>query len=292
MKFVTFIDAMLSLVVTQDVLPEAEGAQHAAQSSGLFGIGLGALTMVIGGCCCVGAGPLWIRCSIPSNSGALAGNGRLQEGQRSRFLMCTNVHIRGGQHGTRMNAMIADMPSQSSRVDPERQQHIIDAALRVIASRGVAGTSHRVVAAEAHVPLGSMTYYFDGMHDLLHQAFDQFARASVLKFAARMQSASTVDEACDAIALSIERDMLGNQRDLNINLEFYTLAARDLSFRDISDRWMSATQKVMGRFFDSETTVLLDAMIEGLTLHRALGGEPRNPQSIRDGIRRIIDHRR
>ena len=130
-----------------------------------------------------------------------------------------------------------------------------------------------------------MTYYFDGMHDLLHQAFDQFARASVLKFAARMQSASTVDEACDAIALSIERDMLGNQRDLNINLEFYTLAARDLSFRDISDRWMSATQKVMGRFFDSETTVLLDAMIEGLTLHRALGGEPRNPQSIRDGIR-------
>ena len=171
-------------------------------------------------------------------------------------------------------------------------QHIIDAALRVIASRGVAGTSHRVVAAEAHVPLGSMTYYFDGMHDLLHQAFDQFARASVLKFAARMQSASTFDEACDAIALSIERDMLGNQRDLNINLEFYTLAARDLSFRDISDRWMSATQKVMGRFFDSETTVLLDAMIEGLTLHRALGGEPRNPQSIRDGIRRIIDHRR
>lgn len=191
-----------------------------------------------------------------------------------------------------MNAMIADMPSQSSRVDPERQQHIIDAALRVIASRGVAGTSHRGVAAEAHVPLGSMTYYFDGMHDLLHQAFDQFARASVLKFAARMQPASTVDEACDAIALSIERDMLGNQRDLNINLEFYTLAARDLSFRDISDRWMSATQKVMGRFFDSETTVLLDAMIEGLTLHRALGGEPRNPQSIRDGIRRIIDHRR
>ena len=56
-----------------------------------------------------------------------------------------------------MNAMIADMPSQSSRVDPERQQHIIDAALRVIASRGVAGTSHRGVAAEAHVPLGSMT---------------------------------------------------------------------------------------------------------------------------------------
>lgn len=290
MKFVTFIDAMLSLVVTQDVLLEAEGAQHAAQSSGLFGIGLGALTMIIG---------LWMllrRRWAAVDSMLDSGIGRqwtTAGGAEAPFFdVYERTYTRGGQHGTRMNAMIADMPSQSSRVDPERQQHIIDAALRVIASRGVAGTSHRVVAAEAHVPLGSMTYYFDGMHDLLHQAFDQFARASVLKFAARMQSASTVDEACDAIALSIERDMLGNQRDLNINLEFYTLAARDLSFRDISDRWMSATQKVMGRFFDSETTVLLDAMIEGLTLHRALGGEPRNPQSIRDGIRRIIDHRR
>ena len=183
--------------------------------------------------------------------------------------------------------MIADMPSQSSRVDPERQQHIIDAALRVIASRGVAGPSHRVVAAEAHVPMDEAGDDADSDGSEMTDA-DVAARASVLKFAARMQSASTVDEACDAIALSIERDMLGNQRDLNINLEFYTLAARDLSFRDISDRWMSATQKVMGRFFDSETTVLLDAMIEGLTLHRALGGEPRNPQSIRDGIRRII----
>jgi len=33
-KFVTFIDAMLSLVVTQDVLLEAEGAQHAANPPG------------------------------------------------------------------------------------------------------------------------------------------------------------------------------------------------------------------------------------------------------------------
>ena len=47
-KFVTFIDAMLSLVVTQDVLLESQGTAHAAQSSGLFGIGLGAVTMIIG----------------------------------------------------------------------------------------------------------------------------------------------------------------------------------------------------------------------------------------------------
>lgn len=39
---------MLSLVVTQDVLLESRGTAHAAQSSGLFGIGLGVVAVIIG----------------------------------------------------------------------------------------------------------------------------------------------------------------------------------------------------------------------------------------------------
>lgn len=187
---------------------------------------------------------------------------------------------------------MTDMETASPRrADPNRKQNIIDACLRVIAHRGVAGTSCRIVAAEAQVPLGSITYYFDGIQDLLHQSFDQFARQSVLAFAARMKTATNAEEACEAIATSIERDVLNNPADLNINLEFYTLAARDSSFRDISDRWMSAVQKTMNRFFDAQTSVLLDAMIEGLTLHRALGGEPKSPKAIRDGIHRIAFQR-
>jgi len=43
------------------------------------------------------------------------------------------------------------------RKDPGRRDRIIDACLEVIAEHGVAGTSHRRVAAAAGVPLGSMT---------------------------------------------------------------------------------------------------------------------------------------
>lgn len=39
---------MLSLVVTQDVLLESQGTAHAAQSSDLFGIGLGTVAVIIG----------------------------------------------------------------------------------------------------------------------------------------------------------------------------------------------------------------------------------------------------
>ena len=46
----------------------------------------------------------------------------------------------------------------SRRYDPERRRRIIASALEVIARQGVEGASIRLVAKEADVPLGSMTY--------------------------------------------------------------------------------------------------------------------------------------
>lgn len=63
------------------------------------------------------------------------------------------------------------------RNDPDRRDRIIDACLDVIAEAGVAGVSHRKIADAAGVPLGSMTYHFDGMSNLLHEAFSRFSTA-------------------------------------------------------------------------------------------------------------------
>ncbi|MBW3092959.1 TetR family transcriptional regulator [Bifidobacterium sp. 82T10] len=182
-------------------------------------------------------------------------------------------------------------PAAARRADPDRKSRIVDACLDVIAERGVAGTSHRVVAAKAGVPLGSMTYHFRGMADLLHQAFDRYAQQCIDVFAERMAAVPAGDRAaaCEAIARHIEGDLLGTQRDLDINLEFYTLAARDPAYRDIAERWMAASRAQLERFFDKPTAALLDAMIEGLTLHRALGthAEAHDPRVIREGIRRV-----
>src|SRR5690349_24946758 len=59
------------------------------------------------------------------------------------------------------------------RYDPERRQRIIDAAIRVVGERGIAGLSHRAVAAAADVPLGSTTYHFATLDDLLVAALRQ-----------------------------------------------------------------------------------------------------------------------
>jgi DNA-binding transcriptional regulator YbjK len=71
---------------------------------------------------------------------------------------------------------------------------MIDACLDVIGESGVAGASHRRVAEAAGVPLGSMTYYFSGMDELLHEEFSRFAGAASDQFAQRMSRASGIDD--------------------------------------------------------------------------------------------------
>lgn len=41
-----------------------------------------------------------------------------------------------------------------------RRRALLEAALRIVGRSGLGGLSHRAVAAEAHVPAGSITYYF------------------------------------------------------------------------------------------------------------------------------------
>ncbi|MEU9382893.1 TetR family transcriptional regulator, partial [Streptomyces sp. NPDC048279] len=66
------------------------------------------------------------------------------------------------------------------RYDPDRRQRIIEAAIRVVGEKGLAGLSHRSVAAAADVPLGSTTYHFTTLDELmvaaLRQANEGFAK--------------------------------------------------------------------------------------------------------------------
>ncbi|MDJ0786489.1 MAG: TetR family transcriptional regulator [Myxococcota bacterium] len=52
-----------------------------------------------------------------------------------------------------------------------RREVILDATLRVIGAGGIDSVTHRRVAAEAGVPLGSIAYYFDSRDELIPAAF-------------------------------------------------------------------------------------------------------------------------
>ncbi|RBM23022.1 TetR/AcrR family transcriptional regulator [Streptomyces sp. PT12] len=173
------------------------------------------------------------------------------------------------------------------RRDPERRERIVGACLDVIAESGVAGTSHRKVAAAADVPLGSMTYHFSGMDELLHEAFTRFSRSAIERFERRMSAAADIDAAKRALVALITDDVFHTQRDLVLTHELYTLAAREPAFRGLTNAWMARSRAALERHFDPPTARLLDALIEGLTIHRALDTEPQDPALVTAAVERL-----
>lgn len=171
--------------------------------------------------------------------------------------------------------------------DPDRRDRIIDACLDVISRNGVAGTSHRKVATAAAVPLGAMTYYFDGMDELLKEAFTRFATVVSDRFERRMAAATSTDTARKAVVAIILEDVYGDERDVVLSHELYTLAARHPDFRSITTAWMQRSRAALERHFDPQTARLLDAMVEGMTIHRALDSHDRDPEEVEIAVRRI-----
>lgn len=174
------------------------------------------------------------------------------------------------------------------RVDPGRRERIISCALELIAAEGVAGTSHRKIAALAEVPLGSMTYHFSGMDELLEAAFLRFAAEVGERFATRLAGELEGGELVAALVELIHDDVLKSTRSLVTTMELYALAARDVRFRMVTQSWLELSARSLGRHMDATTTQQLDALIEGLSIHRALGLRPVAREQTAAAVRKIL----
>lgn len=173
------------------------------------------------------------------------------------------------------------------RFDPERKQRIINAALDVIVEHGVQGTTHRRVAKAAGVPLGSMSYHFTGMDELLHMAFKQVAQTSSSEFVARMARAQDREGAIEAIVDIIAGNIWSTPRTLLLSYELYAFAARRPELAAIMREWMRASREALGRFFDPLTSRALDALVEGMGIHNSVDPCPLERHAIEDIVRRI-----
>lgn len=184
--------------------------------------------------------------------------------------------------------MTTDMP-RSRRLDPERRDRIIDSCIAVIAARGVDGTSLRRVAEAADVPLGSMTYHFSGRDELLHEAFGRFATTVSDRMSDRLAALPSQDPeaAVDAVIAMIGEDVFPNQDELVLTHELYTLAARDPRYRSLTNAWMRRSRAALERSFDPRTARILDALIEGMTIHRALDTEAPDSADVEVAVRRV-----
>ncbi|MEU4009315.1 TetR family transcriptional regulator [Streptomyces pseudogriseolus] len=175
----------------------------------------------------------------------------------------------------------------TGHTDPRRRERILAAALDLIAEEGVAGVSHRKIAARAGVPLGSMTYHFTGIDELLLEAFTGYADHVVAVFEQHLAGTTTPEEAREAVTDLVHTLSGGPRRDLILVQELYTLAARREPYRALCARWMRRSRALLETHFPPDTARHLDALIAGLTLHRALDDDPPDRSVTREAVARI-----
>lgn len=126
-------------------------------------------------------------------------------------------------------------PQRPARRAPGRKDRIVEAAVGVLAEHGVAGTTHRLVAQAADVPLGSLTYYFTSLADLREQAFRLHARQLSVRYAAYLDHVRGRDDLVEALTDLVQGQVGADEGDMVLAYEIYLAAMRDPALRAVTE---------------------------------------------------------
>ena len=177
-----------------------------------------------------------------------------------------------------------------------RRTEIIDAAIEVMAQVGLAGLSMRLVANQAQIPLGALSYYFDDKSDLIAQAFAQLSDREidrVVRTAERLEPTMSPEQLADLVADMIIDGFSTPPGAIVTRYELVTEASRDERLWPMFEAWYAAMIPALSRLFrelgsrqpelDSRTVMAVMAGLEIDNLYRPLG--PVDKRRIRATLR-------
>ena len=134
-----------------------------------------------------------------------------------------------------------------------RREQILDAALRVIGRDGREAVTHRAVAEEAGVPLGSTTYYFDSRDDLLGQALEHVAAMEVERhreLGEELRSVKSPRQLADRLISELV-GVAGDRIAYIAEYELWLEAGRRPDLRDAATSWCDAEQRSVAGALES-----------------------------------------
>ena len=175
------------------------------------------------------------------------------------------------------------------RFDPDRRDRVVDAALDVIADHGLAGLTARRVAAAAAVPLGSVSYHFDGLAGLVREAFTRHAETMAVVFRTHFSPVADRAAMLEAAVDFVHGEAGVDRRHWVVAYELYLAALREPALREITEGWMQGSRDVLERVLDPDTARALDGVMEGLTMHAIFSTAPPTPQMTRAVLARVLE---
>lgn len=174
------------------------------------------------------------------------------------------------------------------RHEPGRRDRLVETTLKVIEKYGLAGTTYRSVAGAADVPLGSVTYHFASLDELIAAAFMLYAEEQAALFDAHLAKISSKQELAGALTDIVFRQFLANADKVVIAYELYLGATQRPALREVTNFWMRRSRSTLERIIDPTLARVADALLEGLVLHTILEREPMNRRKIHNAFLRVL----
>jgi DNA-binding transcriptional regulator YbjK len=181
-----------------------------------------------------------------------------------------------------------------------RREQILEAALRLIGRSGRQAVTHRAVAEEAGVPLGSTTYYFESRDDLLRQALEHVSASEVERYGELGEELRQV-KSPRALADRLIDELVAAARDRIAYIAEYELwleAGQRPELREAAQNWCDAEQRsvagameALGSTDPRADASLVVAAIDGLG-ERVLAREDdpaEAAEEFRPELRRLIE---
>ncbi|NDO80017.1 DNA-binding transcriptional regulator [Citrobacter sp. NCU1] len=171
--------------------------------------------------------------------------------------------------------------------DPNRREKIVQATLEAIVTYGLHAVTHRKIATLAQVPLGSMTYYFSGIDELLMEAFSGFTETMSQQYQTFFGEVDDALGACNAITDMIYGSQVTTPDNMELMYQLYAFASRKPALKQVMQNWMQRSQGTLEQWFDPATARALDAFLEGMTLHFVTDKTPLAREDILVMVKRI-----
>jgi len=177
----------------------------------------------------------------------------------------------------------------------QRRRRILRAALTVIGSGGIGAVTHRSVAEQAEVPLGSMTYYFESKNDLLREALELFVEEETGRLRALGDSLSALRASPDEIAERFAEALTGSDPEQVAQFELYLEAARNPALREPAAACFAAYEEVCvialraaGVADGARFAPLFVGLADGLSLRRVAAPGPRDAAELASGFTTLL----
>jgi DNA-binding transcriptional regulator YbjK len=174
--------------------------------------------------------------------------------------------------------------------DPRRAERIVEGAMRLIARSGVESLTHRKIAQEAGVPLGSTTYYFGSHDDIIIAALERAMAEDTEKLEGWADGIHGREDVAAALTRRIMEDSADREREV-MWYRLYLWGATSPATQELSYRWNQLMTTILARFVDADTAEVLSTLYDALLMRVMTSGGRTEERDVARVIHSVLDAR-